>query len=304
MPRTARKKSFDSIYHVMIRSISEIILFKDNNDKGKYLSLIKRYQLKFDFKVYCYCLMNNHAHFIIDANGADISKFMHGINQCYAQYFNKKYERHGHVFQDRFKSKIVDTNRYLYTLSAYIHKNPTDIKKYQDCVQKYKFSSLGVYLGLRKDNYKILDQQFITNSFKLDSKKSKQAYQKLVYKITSKQTKNQEEFSDTKTEYRSGRVIFPRNYTPQKIVDFVTQYTKINKKRIFIKYDRKSTTSKALCSLLMRRFCNYSHKDICKTIGNLTQARISKLCSMGVDIITENKNYQDMINKFIHSKAS
>jgi putative transposase len=65
---------------------------------------------------------------IIDANGADISKVMHGINQCYSQYINYRQKRHGHVFQDRFKSKVVDSKNYLFSLSAYIHNNLTELK--------------------------------------------------------------------------------------------------------------------------------------------------------------------------------
>lgn len=61
-------------------------LFKDDDDKDKFLFFVQRYQKEFGYKVYTYCLMANHGHFIIDANGSDISKVMHGINQCYAQY--------------------------------------------------------------------------------------------------------------------------------------------------------------------------------------------------------------------------
>jgi REP element-mobilizing transposase RayT len=104
----------------MVRSISDVPLFRDDNDKDKYLLFIQKYQKKLGFKVYAYCLMTTHGHLIIDANGADISKVMHGINQCYAQYFNFRHKRHGHVFQDRFKSKVVDSEEYLFTLSAYI----------------------------------------------------------------------------------------------------------------------------------------------------------------------------------------
>ena len=57
--------------------------------------------------------MNNHLHLIIDANGCDISKIMHCINFSYAMYFNKKHERYGHIFRDRFKSIIVANDRYL-----------------------------------------------------------------------------------------------------------------------------------------------------------------------------------------------
>lgn len=129
MPRIARIKSGTAIYHIMARSISEVKLFRSSDDKKKYMKLIKEYQKLYNFKIYAYCLMDNHLHLIIDANGADISKIMHCINFKYARYFNTVHKRHGHLFQDRFKSKIVLDNEYLIKLSAYIHNNPLDIKQ-------------------------------------------------------------------------------------------------------------------------------------------------------------------------------
>lgn len=69
MPRTARIKSEDSIHHIMIRGVGNIKLYKDNNDKDKCLETIRRYQVKFGFKVYTYCLMDTHWHIIIDSFG-------------------------------------------------------------------------------------------------------------------------------------------------------------------------------------------------------------------------------------------
>src|SRR5665647_1786261 len=103
MPRTAREKSPDAMYHVMSRSISELDLFRNAEDKKKYIRIVKRYKEKYKIRIYAYCLMDNHSHLMIDANGADISKVMQGINLSYARYYNKKYCRHGHLFQDRFK---------------------------------------------------------------------------------------------------------------------------------------------------------------------------------------------------------
>ncbi|CAH2213912.1 transposase [Tepidibacter aestuarii] len=113
MPRVARVKS-------------ELDLFKEDSDKLKYLSLIKGYQRKYQFKVYAYCLMDNH----------------------------------GHLFQDRFKSKIVTYEKYLITLSSYIHNNPKDIPKYEDKVENYGFSSLKEYIK-GTNNYEILDLSFL-----------------------------------------------------------------------------------------------------------------------------------------------
>ncbi|WP_051931667.1 transposase [Clostridium sp. KNHs214] len=103
--------------------------------------------------------MTNHAHFIIDPNGADISKIMHGLNFKYAITFNKIHQRVGTLFQDRFKSKVVDTDRYLVVLSAYIHNNPLKIRGYEQHPEKYRYSSLSVYLGFEKEKTGLLDEE-------------------------------------------------------------------------------------------------------------------------------------------------
>ena len=66
----ARVKTFDSIFHIMCRSISEVDLFKTQDDKLQYIYYIRKYQKIYEFKVYGYCLMNNHVHMLIDANGS------------------------------------------------------------------------------------------------------------------------------------------------------------------------------------------------------------------------------------------
>ncbi len=89
MARIRRYKREDGIYHIIVRSISEIQVFKNDMDKNIYLSQMKHYKEIYDFKVYAYCIMSNHAHFIIDSNGADISKIMHGLNLKYARHIIK-----------------------------------------------------------------------------------------------------------------------------------------------------------------------------------------------------------------------
>lgn len=303
MPRTSRIKSNDSIYHVMIRSVGDIKLYKDKQDKNKYLELIKRYQIKFGFKVYAYCLMDNHGHLLIDSNGADISKFMHGINQCYAQFFNRRHNRNGHVFGDRFKSKIVSDDRYLITLSGYIHNNPKDVKKYKDNPQKYPYSSLSIYLGISEDRYDILEENYVLELFDKILNNSRKQYLSLINRNEDIDIKNSVEFKDQKTDYRSERVIIARDYTPNEIICFVSSYTKINKEKIIMKYNRESTEGKAIIILLMSRFCNFSIKNICQVLGNITQSRVSVLCRIGIDLIFEKRKYENIINDFIKEKV-
>ncbi|NOH15075.1 transposase, partial [Clostridium cochlearium] len=256
------------------------------------------------FKVYAYCLMTNHGHFIIDSNGADISKIMQGQNLSYAINFNKINKRRGPLFQDRFKSKIVDTQRYLITLSAYIHNNVLDIKGYEKCPEKYKYSSLKVYLGLEKDDTGLLDEAFIMQYFSNNVKEARENYAKLVYICDDEKIKKELEFQDEKTEYRSERKIIVRNFEPDEILKFIEKETGINQVMYHIQKTQNSKIVKALACLFMRSFCNYRCKDICKVLGNITQSSISRLCSIGVELISTEDKYKDLMNKFISEYSS
>jgi len=303
MPRKARVKTGDAIFHIMCKSISEIILFKDDEDKGKYLSLIKKYKDLYKCKIYGYCLMDNHSHILIDANGADISKVMHGINFSYAMYFNRKYEREGHLFKDRFKSKIVDNDLYLKTLSLYMHNNPTNISRYKNCPEKYGFSSLGIFLGKRVDSFKLVDYGFIMSLFGESLKKARKNYFDLIFKSNEERLKEGMEFEDEETEYKSGRKLLVREFRAEDVVEFVGTRMNIHKTKFYMKYSRNLVEAKALVVVMLRSLCNFKSSDICSLLGNITQARVSKLSTIGIELIGIRKEHTDIVEDFIKSYA-
>jgi putative transposase len=105
------------------------------------------------FSLISYCLMPNHFHLLLKQNGEiATSVLMMRICTSYSKYFNLKYKRVGHVFQDQFKQRYIENNRYLGNLSAYIHKNPCKDGLVADPV-KYRWSSLGEYLEGETDGY-------------------------------------------------------------------------------------------------------------------------------------------------------
>jgi len=161
MPRTARRKDPGGIYHVMGRSLTEIDLFQSDEDKEYFLDLLKRYKDKTKSKILGYCLMTNHYHIHVDPCGYDISKFMQCLNLAYVRYINRKYKRKGPLFDDRFNSKIINSDNYNLVVSAYIHLNPKDIKGYRGKEFDYPYSSMGIYLGKNKDNRGIIDSDFL-----------------------------------------------------------------------------------------------------------------------------------------------
>jgi putative transposase len=299
MARKARLKAADAVFHIMCKSISEINLYKDDEDKKKYLSLVKKYKEIYNIKIYGYCLMDNHCHLVIDSNGADISKVMHGINFSYAMYFNKKYKREGHLFKDRFKSIIVKNERYLKTVSLYVHNNPTDISGYKTCPEKYGFSSLGIFLGKRRDSFKLVDYGFVMDLFGKTLKSARKNYYNLIFRCNEEKLKEEIEFEDEKTDYKSERKILIRNFKPENIIEFVASKMNISESQLYIKHSRKLTHARALTVVLMRSLCNFKSSDICSTLGNITQSRVSKLSTIGIELIGTEEQYGNIIADFI-----
>ena len=133
MARQIRKKSGTGIYHVMLRGINRQDIFEDDEDYLHMTSILRAQSERYDEKgvrlspfctFYAYCLMSNHLHLLIQEREKTISDIVKRIGVTYAHYFNKKYERSGHLFQDRFRSEPVDDIEYFVTLLRYIHQNP------------------------------------------------------------------------------------------------------------------------------------------------------------------------------------
>lgn len=149
MSRQSRETSLTGIYHVMLRGINRQNIFLDREDYWKFVKIL--YQqvnpkdeigkpLPSRCVVYAYCLMPNHLHLLIRNHTESIGSVVKSIGIAYAAYFNKRYERVGHLFQDRFKSEPVNDMNYFLTLIRYIHQNPV-AGGLAKCVRDYPWSS-------------------------------------------------------------------------------------------------------------------------------------------------------------------
>lgn len=145
MSRISRKDFDSGFFHIMIQGINKEYIFKNKRDKEKYLFILKKYYSQYDVKIIAYCIMDNHAHFIIHTKNIDeMSKYMHRINTLYAIDYNRINKRNGYVFRDRYKSQYIYDRSYLYKCLKYIHMNPVKagIVKFE---QEYKYSSYNDY---------------------------------------------------------------------------------------------------------------------------------------------------------------
>jgi len=146
MSRQARKKSTTGIYHVMVRGINQQKIFHDDEDCHRYLEILHRIMQESEQRVLGYCLMGNHVHMLIADGDDNLSTFMKRLGTSYAGWYNWKYERTGHVFQNRFKSECVEDEAYLLTVIRYIHQNPVKTGIVPK-PEKYRWSSCRAYYG-------------------------------------------------------------------------------------------------------------------------------------------------------------
>ncbi|MCI8411143.1 MAG: hypothetical protein HFJ40_01580 [Clostridia bacterium] len=141
MPRIPKKYINTSFFHIMVQGINKEYIFNCKKDIEKYLEIIKNAKEEVELQIVSYCIMSNHAHLLIYTDDVKkLIKFMHKINLIYAKYYNKKYNRVGYVFRDRYKTQPIFFERHLYYCIDYIHNNP--VKAHIcDSPSKYKYSS-------------------------------------------------------------------------------------------------------------------------------------------------------------------
>lgn len=124
MPRRSRIYTNVGKYHVIIRGNNKQLLFIEREDYLFFLNRLKKYSTQMNIDIYAFCLMNNHVHLLIgNAFGINLGKFVQKITNSYVYFFNRKYDRSGHLFQGRYKSQPVENDLYFKTVFRYILKN-------------------------------------------------------------------------------------------------------------------------------------------------------------------------------------
>ncbi|ADU32070.1 transposase [Evansella cellulosilytica] len=167
MARQARKKSRTGIYHIMWRGVNGQEIFHDDKDRYTFLDILLKYKEEMGLSVYAWCLMSNHVHLLIKEGNESISTTMKRIGVSYVSHYNWKYSTRGALFQDRFRSENVETEKYMRTVVRYIHQNPVKAKLVNE-VQWWRWSSCNEYYGGKVYPAKLLDEAFILGLFSDD----------------------------------------------------------------------------------------------------------------------------------------
>ncbi len=161
MPRTARKEAKSNIYHVMLRGINRQNIFEEDEDRIRFLDTVKRCKEVSGFRMHAFVLMTNHIHFLIEPHDEPLDTIFKRIGTSYAVWYNRKYQRAGHLFQDRFRSENVETDQYYMTALRYILQNPVKAGMVSS-PGEYRWSS---YLAYEKGRGSLTDIQFAVDCF-------------------------------------------------------------------------------------------------------------------------------------------
>lgn len=166
MARIARAVAAGFPHHVVQRGNNREKVFIDDEDREKYIGLLKKYSRERDTRILAYCLMTNHVHLLIKPKENDsLYKMMQGVTLCYTQYANRKYNRTGRLWESRYHSCIVDKDSYLWAVARYIETNPIRarmVKKAED----YAYASALAHIMGKPDD--LLNEELIAETQRKD----------------------------------------------------------------------------------------------------------------------------------------
>jgi putative transposase len=180
MPRQARLDSPGTLHHVMIRGIEKRRIIADEHDRKDFVRRLGLLAQETKTPVYAWALMSNHAHLLVCSGILGLAKFMRRLLTGYAVSYNLRHRRHGHLFQNRYKSIVCDGDSYFTELVRYIHLNPLRVELVKDLrqLERYPYCGHGTILGTRSNPWQ--DRDSVLAQFSKRETEAKAAYRRYV----------------------------------------------------------------------------------------------------------------------------
>jgi REP element-mobilizing transposase RayT len=159
MPRQARLDAAGTLHHVIIRGIEKRRIVDDDEDRRAFVLRLGKLAMETATSIYAWALMTNHAHLLLSSGPQGLARFMRRFLTGYAVSYNLRHRRHGHLFQNRYKSIVCDGDSYFTELVRYIHLNPLRVKLVADLreLERYPYCGHGVILGTARNEWQERD---------------------------------------------------------------------------------------------------------------------------------------------------
>jgi REP element-mobilizing transposase RayT len=308
MTRPLRVEFAGAFYHVLNRGNAGETIFRSNRDREKFLEYWGKAVERFGIKIYTYCLMTNHYHFLIQTPEPNLSRAVQWVNVSYATYFNHKRQRQGHLFQGRFKSILVDADVYLKELSRYIHLNPIRAGAVKQPAL-YSWSSYPAFIGKAKAP-EWLEMDGLLSLFGKTRKEAFQAYRSFVEGVVPAAIENPakdvvggcilggDDFvswvKDTYLAKRADEVEIPQlkkvrpRPTPDEVVSAVCREYGCDAEWI-VEKGRKKNSARDMAIYLARELTGASGAQLGRYFGDITGAAITVRYNRVVKEVSRNE---------------
>jgi putative transposase len=180
MPRQARLDAPDTLHHVMVRGIERTAIFRDDLDRADFVARLAALAERGALTVYAWALLPNHAHLLVRTGTRPLPRSMRSLLTGYAGAFNRRHKRLGHLFQNRYKSIVVEEEPYLLELVRYLHLNPLRAKVLPDLrlLAHFPWTGHSALLGTVPRPWQ--DTQTILSQFGPTPRRARHAYQTFV----------------------------------------------------------------------------------------------------------------------------
>jgi REP element-mobilizing transposase RayT len=180
VPRRARLDAPGTLHHVIIRGIEQRQIVDDDKDKKNFVNRLGTLALETDTAIYAWALMTNHAHLLLRSGPLGLSTYMKRLLTGYAVFYNRRHRRHGHLFQNRFKSIVVEEDSYFQELVRYIHLNPLRARIVDSITKldRYRWCGHSSILGRFKNDWQ--DKEYVLKWFGKKAGEAKRAYRQFV----------------------------------------------------------------------------------------------------------------------------
>ncbi len=188
----------EGIYHITQRAPGKELIFIEKADYLTFISILKQVSKKFNLTIFCFSLLSNHLHILTQIKERNLSQAMQELFKRYAQIFNIKYERKGHVFCGRYRAASCNDDRYFLIISLYIHLNAYRAGM-TDSPFKYKWHSLDVYIKKIRSSF-VNPKLILDGIFANDTVKAKEIYKNLIKGVSGIKTDDFMEEKNTFTK--------------------------------------------------------------------------------------------------------
>ena len=180
MPRKARLDAPGTLHHVIVRGIERRRIVNNNTDRQDFVSRMGQIAIDTDTSICAWALMTNHAHILLRSSPAGLSTYMRRLLTGYAISYNLRHSRHGHLFQNRFKSIICEEDAYFKELVRYIHLNPLRAELVASVaeLERYPWSGHSVLLGKIENDWQ--DSDYVLNWFGSGQREARRNYRQFI----------------------------------------------------------------------------------------------------------------------------